>query len=140
MKMDNFTRTTMAVAMVGTIICAGINAARKSAGEYPQKLTKDTQQFEIDAKAAEVQEEEWPEFLFGSTYDGLQLEKEKEYVAAVTSSDRYIAENYYLGDHYADPRLVVVRSEATGDVVQIFTTASYEKRSQMSAAMDEVPD
>lgn len=136
--MDKFTKAITVIAFTGTVICAGVNQARKAQEADPNKLTFDKQQFEIDAKAAEAGDEEWPEFIFGGPYS--DLEKEKEYIAYVTSSDRYIAESYYLGDHYSDPRLVVVRSETTGDVSQVFTSWSYQKRSEVSQRLDEVPD
>ena len=135
--MDNFTKIMLVGAMVGCVICAGINGSRQRVEAFGKevKLTEDSQEFKI---AAEALDEEFPEFVFGSTFS--HLEKEKEFVGWVTSQDRYICESYYLGDHYTDPRVIVVREESSGDVVQIFTTASYEKRNQMSKELDEVPD
>jgi hypothetical protein len=136
--MDTFTKVMLIGAMAGCAICAGLNGARDRAEAFGKevKLTEDNQEYKIAAEA--LDEETYPEFVFGSTFS--HLEKEKEFVGWVTSQDRYICESYYLGDHYTDPRVIVVREESSGDVVQIFTTASYEKRNQMSKKLDEVPD
>lgn len=136
--MDRFTKILFVGALIGSVLCAGLNGSRQRAeafGNGKEGLAEDSQQFKIDAEALD---KDYPEFVFGGCWN--HLEKEKEYIAWVTDDGRYIAENYYLGDHYSDPRLVVVRSEDTGDVVQVFTTSSYEKRSQIAMALDEVPD
>jgi hypothetical protein len=137
-KMDKFTKVLFVGALIGSVFCAGLNGARdrvEAFGKEETKLTEDGQQYRVDAEALD---KDYPEFVFGNAWN--HLEKEKEYIAWVADDGRYIAENYYLGDHYSDPRLVVVRSEDTGDVVQVFTTSSYEKRSQIAMALDEVPD
>lgn len=135
--MDKFTKILFVGALIGSVLCAGLNGARDRAEAFgKEELAEDSQQYKIDAEA--LDEETYPEFVFGGVWN--HLEKEKEYIAWVADDGRYIAENYYLGDHYSDPRLVVVRSEDTGDVVQAFTTSSYEKRSQIAMALDEVPD
>lgn len=135
--MDKFTKILFVGALFGSVLCAGLNGARDRAEAFgKEELAEDSQQYKIDAEA--LDEETYPEFVFGGVWN--HLEKEKEYIAWVADDGRYIAENYYLGDHYSDPRLVVVRSEDTGDVVQVFTTSSYEKRSQIAMALDEVPD
>ena len=136
--MDTFTKILLVGAMTGCVICAGVNGARQRAEAFGKgvELTEDSQQYEIDAEA--LDEETYPEFVFGGVWNHLQ--KEKEYIAWVADDGRYIAETYYLGDHYSDPRLVIVRSENTGDVVQVFTTSSYKKRNQIAMALDEVPD
>lgn len=135
--MDTFTKVMLVGAMAGCAICAGINGARQRVEAFGKEvnLTEDSQEFKI---AVEATDEEFPEFVFGSTFS--HLEKEKEFIGWVTSQDRYICESYYLGDHYSDPRVIVVREESSGDVVQIFTTASYEKRNEISKTLDEVPD
>lgn len=129
--MDNFVKGLTAFAVAGAIACAIDNYVRRD--ENPP-LTKDEQEYTINATEAEETNEEL--FCYGGIFN--HLEKEKSFLAWSDKNGDYIADVYYTGDHYEDPRLMVVHDENTGETVQVVLTASYKTRSE--SYYKEVPE
>lgn len=136
-KMDSFTKKMF----VGTLIAAfAVSAWRAKIPNWNEQLAKkaaeDQQQFRISTEAAVTEDGRW---CYGGIFDHLELEK--EYVAWIDGDDRYIAQQLYTGDHYSDPRIMVVREESTGDTVQVMLLKSYEEWNKVTMALQqEVPD
>lgn len=117
--MDRFVKVMLVVSTLGAIGAAGMNFQRK---EVP--LANDEQEYKLEQMWAGDEEEL---FCYGGVFNHLELEK--SFLAWSDSTGRYIADVYYIGDHYSDPRLMVVHYEDTNQVVQVVLTASYEYRS-----------
>ena len=136
-KMDSFTKKMF----VGTLIAAfAVSAWRAKIPNWDEQLARkaaeDEQQFRISTEAAVTEDCRW---CYGVIFD--HLEVEKEYIAWVSSEDRYIAQQLYTGDHYSDPRIMVVREESTGNTVQVMLLKSYEEWNKVTMALQqEVPD
>ena len=137
-KMDSFTKKMF----TGTLIAAfAVSAWRAKIPNRDEQLAKkaaeDEQQFRISTEAAVTEDGRW---CYGGIFDHLELEK--EYVAWISSEDRYIAQQLYTGDHYSDPRIMVVREESTGNTVQVMLLKSYEEWNEITrkALQQEVPD
>lgn len=136
-KMDGFTKKMF----TGTLIAAfAVSAWRAKIPDWDEQLARkaaeDEQQFRISTEAAVTEDGRW---CYGGIFD--HLEVEKEYVAWISGDDRYIAQQLYTGDHYSDPRIMVVREESTGDTVQVMLLKSYEEWNKVTMALQqEVPD
>lgn len=136
-KMDSFTKKMF----VGTLIATfAVSAWRAKIPDWDEQLARkaaeDEQQFRISTEAAVTEDGRW---CYGGIFDHLELEK--EYVAWISGDDRYIAQQLYTGDHYSDPRIMVVREESTGDTVQVMLLKSYEEWNKITMALQqEVPD
>lgn len=136
-KMDGFTKKMF----VGTLIAAfAVSAWRAKIPNWDEQLARkaaeDEQQFRISTEAAVTEDGRW---CYGGIFDNLELEK--EYVAWISDDDRYIAQQLYTGDHYSDPRIMVVREESTGNTVQVMLLKSYEEWNKITMAQQqEVPD
>ena len=133
-KMDSFTKKMF----TGTLIAAfAVSAWRAKDEQLAKKAAEDEQQFRISTEAAVTEDGRW---CYGGIFDHLELEK--EYVAWISSEDRYIAQQLYTGDHYSDPRIMVVREESTGNTVQVMLLKSYEEWNEITrkALQQEVPD
>lgn len=117
--MDKFTKGMFIVSIIGAI---GVTIWRDAVDSKEQKLALDEQQFKISTEAAEVDD--------GWCYGGVlaHLELEKQYVAWRTAKDDYIAQQLYTGDHWSDPRILVVTEYSTGQVVQVAMLKSYESQ------------
>lgn len=127
--MDKFTKRMFIVSIIGAIGVTIWRNAVDSATE--QRLALDEQQFRISTEAAEV-DGCW---CYGGVLAHLELEK--QYVAWRTATDDYIAQQLYTGDHWSDPRILVVTEYSTGQVVQVAMLKSYESQ---NATASEVPD
>lgn len=127
--MDKFTKGMFIVSIIGAI---GVTIWRDAVDSEKQKLALDEQQFKISTEAAEVDAECW---CYGGVFAHLELEK--QYVAWRTAKDDYIAQQLYTGDHWSDPRILVVTEYSTGQVVQVAMLKSYESQNATAA---EVPD
>lgn len=136
-KMDGFTKKMF----TGTLIAAfAVSAWRAKIPDWDEQLarkaTEDQQQFRISTEAAVTEDGRW---CYGGIFDHLELEK--EYVAWIDGEDRYIAQQLYTGDHYSDPRIMVVREESTGNTVQVMLLKSYEEWNKVTMTLQqEVPD
>lgn len=136
-KMDSFVKKMF----IGSIIAAfAVTAWRTKIPDWDEQIAKklaaDEQQFRISTEAAVTEDGRW---CYGGIFDHLELEK--EYVAWISGEDRYIAQQLYTGDHYSDPRIMVVREESTGDTVQVMLLKSYEEWNKITMALQkEVPD
>lgn len=119
--MDKFTKILLVVSTVGAIGAAGMTHVRK---EDEVQLANDDQEYKLEKMWAGDEEEL---FCYGGVFEHLELEK--SFLAWTDSTGRYVADVYYIGDHYTDPRLMVVHYEDTNQVVQVMLTASYEYRS-----------
>jgi hypothetical protein len=117
--MDKFTKVMLFASVVGAIGAAGMNY--KNGKEVP--LAEDRQEYKLEKMWAGDEEL----FCYGGVFNHLELEK--SFLAWADSTGRYIADVYYIGDHYSDPRLMIVHYEDTNEVVQVVLTASYEYRS-----------
>lgn len=124
--MDKFTKGMFIVSIIGAIGVTIWRDAVDSATE--QKLALDEQQFKISTEAAEVDPECW---CYGGVFAHLELEK--QYVAWRTSKDDYIAQQLYTGDHWSDPRILVVTEYSTGQVVQVAMLKSYQSQKAIAA-------
>ena len=123
--MDKFTKILLVVSTVGAIGAAGMTHVRKE-DEVP--LTNDEQEYKLEQMWAGDEEEL---FCYGGVFNHLELEK--SFLAWADSDGRYIADVYYIGDHYSDPRLMVVHYEDTTEIVQVVLTASYKYRAEHTA-------
>ena len=137
-KMDSFTKKMLA----GTLIAAfAVSAWRAKIPNWDEQLAakraaEDEQQFRVSTEATVTEDGRW---CYGGIFD--HLEVEKEYVAWISGDDRYIAQQLYTGDHYSDPRIMVVREESTGNTVQVMLLKSYEEWNKITMALQqEVPD
>lgn len=136
-KMDRFTKRMFIVTLIAAF---AVSAWRTKIPDWDEQLTRkaaeDEQQFRISTEAAVTEDGRW---CYGGIFD--HLEVEKEYVAWISGDDRYIAQQLYTGDHYSDPRIMVVREESTGDTVQVMLLKSYEEWNKITMAQQqEVPD
>lgn len=123
--MDNFTKGMFIASIIGAI---GVTIWRDAVDAKEQKLALDEQQFKISTEAAEVDDDCW---CYGGVLAHLELEK--QYVAWRTSTDDYIAQQLYTGDHWSDPRILVVTEYSTGQVVQVAMLKSYESQNATAA-------
>lgn len=136
-KMDRFTKRMFIVTLIAAF---AVSAWRTKIPDWDEQLARkaaeDEQQFRISTEAAVTEDGRW---CYGGIFDHLELEK--EYVAWISGDDRYIAQQLYTGDHYSDPRIMVVREESTGDTVQVMLLKSYEEWNKVTMALQqEVPD
>jgi hypothetical protein len=136
-KMDRFTKRMFIVTLIAAF---AVSAWRTKIPDWDEQLARkaaeDEQQFRISTEAAVTEDGRW---CYGGIFD--HLEVEKEYVAWISGEDRYIAQQLYTGDHYSDPRIMVVREESTGDTVQVMLLKSYEEWNKVTMALQqEVPD
>jgi hypothetical protein len=127
--MDKFTKGMFIASIIGAI---GVTIWRDAVDAAKQQKLDDEQQFKISTEAAEVDPECW---CYGGVFAHLELEK--QYVAWRTSTDDYIAQQLYTGDHWSDPRILVVTEYSTGQVVQVAMLKSYQSQ---KAIAEEVPD
>lgn len=123
--MDKFTKGMFIVSIIGAI---GVTVWRDAVDSKKQKLALDEQQFKISTEAAEVDDDCW---CYGGVFAHLELEK--QYVAWRTAKDDYIAQQLYTGDHWSDPRILVVTEYSTGQVVQVAMLKSYESQNATAA-------
>ena len=123
--MDKFTKGMFIVSIIGAI---GVTIWRDAVDAKEQKLALDEQQFKIGTEAAEVDDDCW---CYGGVLAHLELEK--QYVAWRTAKDDYIAQQLYTGDHWSDPRILVVTEYSTGQVVQVAMLKSYESQNATAA-------
>lgn len=123
--MDNFTKGMFIASIIGAI---GVTIWRDAVDAKEQKLALDEQQFKISTEAAEVDDDCW---CYGGVLAHLELEK--QYVAWRTAKDDYIAQQLYTGDHWSDPRILVVTEYSTGQVVQVAMLKSYESQNATAA-------
>lgn len=116
--MDKFVKGIMTIAIAGSIACA----IHGFIAEEDKLFAKDEQEYVTNAKWAEE----------NNVYGGIfaHLEKEKTFLAWADKNGRYIADVYYTGDHYEDPRLMIIHDESGETVVQVILTESYKKRSE----------
>lgn len=136
-KMDGFTKRMLIVTLIAAF---AVSAWRAKIPDWDEQLARkaaeDEQQFRISTEAAVTEDGRW---CYGGIFDNLEVEK--EYIAWVSSEDRYIAQQLYTGDHYSDPRIMVVREESTGNTVQVMLLKSYEEWNKITMALQqEVPD
>ena len=122
--MDKFTKGMFIASIIGAI---GVTIWRDAVDAKEQKLALDEQQFKISTEAAEV-DDCW---CYGGVLAHLELEK--QYVAWRTAKDDYIAQQLYTGDHWSDPRILVVTEYSTGQVVQVAMLKSYESQNATAA-------
>ena len=137
-KMDSFTKKMFIVTLIAAFAVSAWRAKIPNWDEQlARKAAEDEQQYRISTEAAEIDGDRW---CYGGIFDHLELEK--EYVAWISSEDRYIAQQLYTGDHYSDPRIMVVREESTGNTVQVMLLKSYEEWNEITrkAQQQEVPD
>lgn len=130
--MDKFTKGMFIVSIIGAVGVTIWRDAVDSTKEKEKRLALDEQQFKISTEAAEVDDGCW---CYGGVLAHLELEK--QYVAWRTATDDYIAQQLYTGDHWSDPRILVVTEYSTGQVVQVAMLKSYESQ---NATASEVPD
>lgn len=123
--MDNFTKGMFIASIIGAI---GVTIWRDAVDAKEQKLALDEQQFKISTEAAEVDDDCW---CYGGVLAHLELEK--QYVAWRTAKDDYIAQQLYTGDHWSDPRILVVTEYSSGQVVQVAMLKSYESQNATAA-------
>lgn len=136
-KMDRFTKRMFIVTLIAAF---AVSAWRTKIPDWDEQLARkaaeDEQQFRISTEAAVTEDGRW---CYGGIFDHLELEK--EYVAWISGDDRYIAQQLYTGDHYSDPRIMIVREESTGNTVQVMLLKSYEEWNKITMALQqEVPD
>lgn len=125
--MDKFTKGMFIASIIGAI---GVTIWRDAVDSAKQqKLALDEQQFKISTEAAEVDPECW---CYGGALAHLELEK--QYVAWRTSTDDYIAQQLYTGDHWSDPRILVVTEYSSGQVVQVAMLKSYQSQNAIEAS------
>lgn len=135
--MDKFTKTMFIVAFSGAIIASAWRAKIDNYEAQVHKLAIDEQQYRISGSMAEAAEVD-NTWCYGGVFDHLELEK--EYIAWVDARDRYIGKQVYTGDHWSDPRILVVEAESTGQIVQVMLLKSYEDWENVCSNIDEVPD
>lgn len=121
--MDRFVKVMLVASTLGAVGAAGMNFQRK---EVP--LAEDRQEYELAKAWAEPVYTEDEYFCYGGVFS--HLEKEKSFLGWSDSTGNYIADIYYTGDHYYDPRIMIVHAEDSGEVVQVLLTASYSKRGE----------
>jgi hypothetical protein len=122
--MDKFTKGMFIVSIIGAV---GVTIWRDVVDTAKQQKLDDEQQFKISTEAAEV-DDCW---CYGGVLAHLELEK--QYVAWRTAKDDYIAQQLYTGDHWSDPRILVVTEYSTGQVVQVAMLKSYESQNATAA-------
>ena len=130
--MDKFVKAVLVLSVAGSAIAAVHNFYMNSK-EIP--LANDEQMYDMATKWAEVPSQE--SYAYGGIFN--HLEYETSFAALADSSDTYTGTIYFTGDHWSDPRIMVVTSDSTGRATQVVTLFSYERINE-NAAAKEVPE